>query len=81
VGKDPSSDHGYAGAAVNNTDHVYDATNAPGHLEGGRRRKRISAMIGLDTLNKPKTRIPWVVYILTLVQVIVFVVEIVKNGK
>lgn len=29
---------------------------------------------------KTKGRIPWVVYLLTTAQVIVFIVEIVKNG-
>lgn len=31
-------------------------------------------------LRKPKGRIPWLVYILTTVQVAVFIAEIVKNG-
>ncbi len=65
----------------NSTDHVYDATNAPAHLEDGRMNNRLSSAMGLDTLKNRKTRIPWVVYILTTIQVAVFIAEIVKNGK
>jgi hypothetical protein len=57
------------------TDHVYDAP-APAQLEEGR-RNRFSAM---DMLKKPKGKIPWLVYILTTIQVAVFIAEIVKNG-
>jgi hypothetical protein len=84
LGKENTTEHVYNGAegAGNSTDHVYDAGAAPAHLEEGRKKKknRFSAAMGLDTLNKKKTRIPWVVYVLTLIQVIVFIVEIVKNG-
>jgi uncharacterized membrane protein len=61
---------------------VYDApagynasTGAPVYLEEGRKNRR-SGM----GMFKTKGRIPWVVYILTTAQVIVFIVEIVKNG-
>lgn len=80
LGKDNSTDHVYDGAG-NSTDHVYDAATAPANLEEGRKKNRFSAAMGLDTLNKRKTRIPWVVYVLTLVQVVVFIVEIVKNAQ
>jgi hypothetical protein len=63
--------------ATQETDHVYDAPIAPGHLEEGRRKNRMS---GMGVFKKAKGRIPWVTYILTLVQTIVFIVEIVKNG-
>jgi hypothetical protein len=59
----------------NSTDHVYDAP-APAQLEEGRRNR----FSGLGMLKKPKGRIPWLVYILTTVQVAVFIAEIVKNG-
>ena len=74
---------GYTWSSKDNdiTDHVYDATNAPSNLEDGRRKKnRISTAIGLNTLQNRKTRIPWVVYLLTTVQVAVFIAEIVKNS-
>lgn len=66
------------------TDHVYDAgeSRIPSHLAAGR-RKRISAFgmgLGLYDANAMKKRIPWVVYGLTLIQVCVFIAEIVKNG-
>ena len=41
------------------------------------RPKRRSRM---DFITKPKGRIPWVTYVLTTVQVAVFIAEIVKNG-
>jgi len=59
----------------NSTDHVYDAP-APSQLEQGR-KNRFSAM---GMLKQPGKRIPWLVYILTTIQVVVFIVEIVKNG-
>lgn len=68
---------------MQSTDHVYDAANAPAHLEEGRKKKmktRFSAALGIDPLSKKKSRMPWVVYALTLIQVVVFIVEIVKNG-
>ena len=62
----------------NDNDHVYDAPAAapPHSLEDGRKRR--SGLGGF--LKSPKKKIPWVVYILTLIQSIVFIVEIVKNG-
>jgi len=73
------------------TDHVYDAGDprAPTHLNNQQysndpyppvddgRSKRKSGM----GFFKKKGRIPFVTYIFTLVQVIVFIVEIVKNGR
>jgi hypothetical protein len=81
VGKDNNTDRTYDSPAGASTDHVYDAAAAPAHLEEGRnKRNRISAAIGLNTLSKKKTRIPWVVYLLTAIQVGVFIGEIIKNG-
>ncbi|TVY18214.1 putative rhomboid protein [Lachnellula arida] len=89
----PLRDHTAAPAQDSSTDHVYDAGDpgAPRHLnnhysnqynqqyppveEGKANRKS-----GLNFLKK-KGRIPFVVYTLTLVQVIVFIVEIVKNAQ
>jgi hypothetical protein len=62
------------------TDHVYDIGDP-----------RITPTLG-DPMEKPKSRlgfgyfkkdgrIPWVVYILTIIQFSVFISEIVKNGK
>lgn len=62
---------------TDSTDHVYDAPAAPAQLEEGQGRKRFS---GLGRF-KTKSRIPWVTYILTIIQVAVFIAEIVKNGK
>ncbi|PBP17959.1 rhomboid family protein [Diplocarpon rosae] len=59
------------------TDHVYDAPVQPAMLEEGKKSKRtrISGMF----MNQKK-RVPWVTYILTAVQVGVFIGEIAKNG-
>jgi hypothetical protein len=62
---------------ADSTDHVYDTAAAPAMLEEGRGKKRFS---GLGRF-KTKSRIPWVTYILTTIQVAVFIAEIVKNGK
>lgn len=62
------------------TDHVYDAGDP-----------RITPTLG-DPMGKSKSRlgfgffkkdgrIPWVVYILTIIQISVFISEIVRNGK
>ena len=62
------------------TDHVYDA---PGAVAGGARKKK-KGKVGLGQLGMfgaDRKRIPWVVYILTIAQVIVFIVEIARNGK
>ncbi|PBP17151.1 rhomboid family membrane protein-like protein [Diplocarpon rosae] len=60
------------------TDHVYDAPVQPAMLEEGKKskRKRISGMF----MNQKK-RVPWITYILTAVQVGVFIGEIAKNGS
>ncbi|KAH8805739.1 rhomboid family membrane protein-like protein [Xylogone sp. PMI_703] len=60
----------------NTTDHVYDAGDAPSYLQNTR-RNRIS---GFGGVLKKRGRIPWVVYIFTIVQVAVFIAEIVKNA-
>jgi hypothetical protein len=62
----PLQDHPAISAKDNNsTDHVYDVP-APALVE--------------DRRKKSKGRIPWLVYILTTIQVAVFIAEIVKNG-
>ncbi|RFU30703.1 hypothetical protein B7463_g5596, partial [Scytalidium lignicola] len=64
------------------TDHVYDAAEAPPYLQDTR-RNRLSGMGGrggIGGMFKKKGRIPWVVYTFTLVQVAVFIAEIVKNA-
>jgi hypothetical protein len=62
------------------TDHVYDADPAmqSARLEEGRKRESLGRG-GLARF-KGKGRIAWVTYILTAIQVIVFIVEIIKNG-
>jgi len=74
----PLRDYPQPPAKDNDTDHVYDAPAAtPQNLEDGRKRR--SGLGGY--FKSPKKKIPWVVYILTLIQSIVFIVEIVKNGE
>lgn len=65
---------------VDMNDHVYDAGDptVPPHLMEEARPKRRSR---LDFVKKPKGRIPWVTYILTTVQVAVFIAEIARNGR
>lgn len=67
----PPKDH-YA----NEQDHVYDAPIRPANLEAGRpnRTSRIPR-----TPKKSKWKQPWICYIFGLIQVIVFIVEIVRN--
>lgn len=73
----PLRDHPGVPAKDNNaTDHVYDAP-PPMQMEDGGRRNRLS---GMGMFKKAKGRIPWLVYILTTVQVAVFIAELVKNG-
>jgi membrane associated rhomboid family serine protease len=73
----PLRDHpGIPGKDNNSTDHVYDVP-APSQLEQGRKNR----FSGMGFLGKQQgKRIPWLVYILTTVQVAVFIAEIVKNG-
>ncbi|KAG9240376.1 rhomboid family membrane protein-like protein [Calycina marina] len=65
----------------NSTDHVYDAPigqdAAHGYEDGGRK----PAGLGQFMTKMPKKRIPFVVYALTLAQIIVFIFEIVKNAQ
>ncbi|ESZ94848.1 hypothetical protein SBOR_4724 [Sclerotinia borealis F-4128] len=62
-------------------DHVYDAgeSGIPPHLKD-QKRNRMSDAMAMGLVNKKKG-IPFVTYTLTLVQVIVFIVEIVKNSQ
>lgn len=59
------------------TDHVYDSQAPPPHMmeEGRSKRKN-----GFGFLKSGKKKITWVCYILTTVQVAVFIGEIIKNG-
>lgn len=57
-------------------DHVYDAPQRQKKSRRGRVRLGELGMLGSDA-----KRIPWVVYLFTIVQVGVFIGEIVKNGK
>jgi hypothetical protein len=57
-------------------DHVYDAS------QSGKPRSKARVRFGeLGMLGSGRKKIPYVVYFLTLVQVAVFVGEIVKNCK
>ncbi|OAA66077.1 rhomboid family membrane protein [Cordyceps fumosorosea ARSEF 2679] len=60
------------------TDHIYDASAAPGQQS---RRGRGKVRVGeLGMLGSDKKRIPFVVYLFSLIQAAVFIAEIVKNG-
>lgn len=71
----PLRDHS-AGPAKGDepTDHVYDA---PPPVMGEQRSNRRGRNFSKSRLAK----IPWVVYILTLIQVAVFIAELAKNGR
>lgn len=58
------------------TDHVYDAPQRQKTSRRGRVRLGELGMLGSDA-----KRIPWVVYVFTIVQIGFFIGEIVKNGK
>jgi hypothetical protein len=61
------------------TDHVYDARESgmpAGIGSGGESPKR-----GFGYFKTPKGKIPWVVYGFTIIQVAVFIAEIVRNGE
>ncbi|KAF7872091.1 uncharacterized protein EAF02_009196 [Botrytis sinoallii] len=76
--KDASTDHIYDS---NLNDHVYDAgeSGVPSHLRNNK-KNRMSDAMAMSLINKKKG-FPFVTYTLTLVQVIVFIVEIVKNSQ
>jgi hypothetical protein len=75
----PLRDHPAGPVKVDtSTDHVYDAPAGavmPNRMEEGRNYRNS----GIE-YKKPKKPITWVCWIFTLVQVVVFIVEIVKNG-
>ncbi|KAI5461216.1 hypothetical protein BGZ63DRAFT_229950 [Mariannaea sp. PMI_226] len=57
-------------------DHIYDAPT-----QTGRRKERRKVQLGeLGMFGSNKKRIPWVVYLFSLIQVGVFIGEIVRNG-
>jgi hypothetical protein len=61
-------------------DHVYDAPDA-GLVGEGRKKKKKVRVGELGMLGSDKKRIPWVCYVFTVVQIAVFIGEIIKNGK
>ncbi|KAL0944120.1 rhomboid family membrane protein [Colletotrichum truncatum] len=65
---------------MNENDHVYDAPQGSRRSKSRRDKKKVGfgqlGMFGAD-----RKGIPWVVYIFTLVQVAVFIAEIVKNAQ
>jgi len=67
-----------AAKSPDENDHVYDAPEAG--MAGGRKKKKVR--VGeLGMLGSDKKRIPWVCYVFTVVQVAVFIGEVIKNGK
>ncbi|KAB8296678.1 hypothetical protein EYC80_002101 [Monilinia laxa] len=81
--KDTSTDHVYDSNFndPNFNDHVYDAgeSGVPPHIKN-QNNHRMSDAMAMRLVNKKKG-IPFVTYTLTLIQVIVFIVEIVKNAQ
>ncbi|KZZ97551.1 DHHC zinc finger membrane protein [Moelleriella libera RCEF 2490] len=62
------------------TDHIYDAPDN-GAAGRGRRSQKKGIRVGeLGMFGSNRKRIPWVCYIFTVVQVGVFVGEVIKNG-
>ncbi|KHN95744.1 Rhomboid family protein [Metarhizium album ARSEF 1941] len=59
-------------------DHIYDASDAA--TSGGGRKKKKIRVGELGMFGSDKNRIPWVCYVFTVVQVAVFIGEIIKNG-
>jgi hypothetical protein len=65
---------------ANDVDHVYDAPAHPSHLEAARPDRR-SGKGFLKSGKGSKWKLAWVCYIFGTIQLVVFIVEIVKNGK
>ncbi|RDA93491.1 hypothetical protein CP533_2668 [Ophiocordyceps camponoti-saundersi (nom. inval.)] len=78
----PLQDHPASSKNDGVTDHVYDALGPDGNARPpSRRRSKGKIRIGeLGMFGANRKRIPWVVYFFTVIQVAVFVAEIVKNG-
>jgi hypothetical protein len=65
---------------TNEADHVYDAAES-GRSSSQSKKKRGNVRLGqLGMFTNGKKRIPWVVYIFSVVQIAVFVGEIIRNG-
>lgn len=84
----PNNKNGAAGAvAMDSTDHVYDAEGGPsgaGAGAGARTRRRGKGLVGFGELGMAgaeKRRIPFMVYLITAVQIGVFIGEMVKAAK
>jgi hypothetical protein len=58
-------------------DHIYDAPGRP-KKKGKKGKVRLGE---LGMIGSNKKRIPWVVYIFSVVQIAVFIAEIARNGK
>jgi hypothetical protein len=62
-------------------DHVYDAGES-GRTPRNRKKKRGGVRLGeIGMFTNGKKRIPWVVYVFSVVQIAVFIGEIIRNGK
>ncbi|KAG6068637.1 hypothetical protein E4U33_005022 [Claviceps sp. LM78 group G4] len=64
------------------TDHIYDASElgTAGQTQPRKKKKKGIRVGELGMLGADKTRIPWVCYVFSVVQIGVFVGEIIKNG-
>jgi hypothetical protein len=71
--------HAAHGVAPDAGDHVYDRTEGGG---ASRSKKKGHVRLGqLGMFGSDRKRIPWVVYLFSVIQIAVFIGEIVRNGK
>lgn len=87
-GRVPSDDRPYSNEAIplqnrpakgtESPDHVYDAAAA--NAQQPTPKRGLLRLGELGMLGSSKKRIPWVVYLLTVIQIAVFIGEIIKNG-
>ena len=66
---------------ANGADHVYDMGESGRSSRNSRKSKRGTVRLGeLGMIGSKKKRIPWVVYFFSVVQIAVFIGEIIRNG-
>ncbi|RKF75728.1 putative rhomboid protein [Golovinomyces cichoracearum] len=62
------------------TDHVYDApvqqSNFPGNQD-----KKTGGILSNYLSSEPTAKLPWMTYALTIIQCVVFIIEIIKNAQ
>lgn len=65
---------------VEMNDHVYDAPVGSGGRSGKKSKKGKVRLGELGMMGSDKKRIPWIVYLFSLIQIGVFIAQIVRNG-